>query len=72
MKMYVECCKSKDKDTTYQVLKLDLGYRTATLFEMPKEVVSEIADIKISDIYKLQPGERLVIGDIVRNTKAEK
>lgn len=72
MKMYVECCKSKDKDTTYQVLKLDLGYRTATLFEMPKEVVSEIADIKISDIYKLQPGERLVIGDIVRNAKADK
>lgn len=65
MKMYVECCKSKEKDSTYQVLKVDLGYRTAILFDVPKDVVSEMLDIKISEIYNMKVGEILVLGDLI-------
>lgn len=65
IKVYVECCKSKDKDNTYQVMTLDLGYRVAKLFEVPKEVVSEIADIKISTIYKMKDGDKLLIGELI-------
>lgn len=66
MKLYVECCKSKDKDSTYQVLKIDFGYRTATLFEVPKDVVTELADCKVSDIYKMNPGDTIIIGELIR------
>lgn len=72
MKMYVECCKSKDKDSTYQVLKIDLGYRVATLFEVPKDVISEMLDIKISDIYKMKVGEQLILGDIIVKSQGGK
>lgn len=72
MKMYVECCKSKDKDSTYQVLKIDLGYRVATLFEVPKDVISEMLDIKISDIYKMQIGQQLILGDIIVKSQGGK
>lgn len=68
MKMYVECCKSKDKDSTYQVLKVDLGYRTATLFEVPKDIISEMIDCKMSDIYKMQVGDTIVVGEIIAKT----
>lgn len=65
MKMFVECCKSKDKDSTYQVLTVDLGYRVCKLFEVPKDVISEIADIKISEIYKMQAGDKMLIGELI-------
>lgn len=65
MKMFVECCKSKDKESTYQVLKIDFGYRVATLFEVPKDVITEMLDCKVSDIYKMTVGDTLTVGEII-------
>lgn len=72
MKMYVECCMSKDKGSTYQVLKIDLGYRVATLFEVPKNVIAEMLDIKVSDIYNMQVGQQLILGDFIVNPQGGK
>lgn len=63
--VFIECCNSKDKDGTYQVMTLDLGYREAKLFQIPKEVVSEIADIKVSSIYNMKAGTKFKIGELV-------
>ena len=68
--MYVECLKSKDKDTCYQVLSIDLGYRKVKLFEIGKDVISEICDCKISDIFKLKEGEVILIGELVPKINA--
>lgn len=66
MKLFVECCKSKEKDSLYQVLKIDFGYRTAQLFEVKKDVVAELADVKISDLYNMRAGDCIEIGTIIR------
>lgn len=70
MKMYVECCKSKDKDNCYQVLSIDLGYRKVKLFEIGKDVISEICDCKISDIFKMKEGEQVQIAELIPKTNA--
>ena len=66
MKMYVECCKSKDKDSTYQVLMIDVGYRKMKLFELGKDIIAELADVKISELYSMKEGETITIGEIIR------
>ena len=63
MKFYVECCKSKDKDTVYHALKCDLGYRVA-LLSMEKDVICEMADMKMSELYKMKEGQTITIGQI--------
>lgn len=63
MKFYVECCKSKDKDTVYHALKCDLGYRVV-LLSMEKDVICEMADIRMSELYKMKAGQTITIGQI--------
>lgn len=69
MVMYVECCKSKDKDSTYQVLKVDFGYRVATLFSVDKDLLCELCDVSPKTIYNMNVGDKLIIGRIVNDTK---
>lgn len=57
MKLYVECCKSKDKETTYHALKCDLGYRTIIL-SMEKDICAEMANVTIADLYKMKADEK--------------
>lgn len=70
MKMYVECCKAKDKDSVYQVLMIDVGYRKMKLFELGKDIIAELADVKISELYGMKPGDEIVIGEIIRKGKS--
>lgn len=63
MKFYVECCKSKDKDTFYHALKCDLGYRVV-LLSMEKDIICEMADIRMSELYKMKAGQIITIGQI--------
>ena len=65
MKFYIECCKSKEKGTIYFVLKVDFGYRVGVL-TMEQDIMCELADIKMSELYKMKPGDtRLVkIGSV--------
>lgn len=67
-KMYVECCKSREKGTLYYVLKVDFGYRIANV-TMETDLIAEFAELPISAIYSLQCGDKLVLGEFV---KAEK
>ena len=58
MKFFIECCKSKEKDTTYHALKVDFGYRVGVL-TMDKNIMAEIADVKISDLFSMQVGDKI-------------
>ena len=58
MKFFIECCKSKDKDSTYHALKVDFGYRIGVL-TMDKNIMSELADVKISDFYEMKVGDKI-------------
>lgn len=58
MKFYIECCKSKDKDTLYHALKVDFGYRVG-IVTMEKDIMCELADIKMSDLYKMKAGDKV-------------
>lgn len=62
MKFYVECCKAKDKDSVYHVLKVDFGYRVATLFSIDKDILCELADVSPKQIYQMKVGDKLNIG----------
>ena len=68
MNLYVECCKSKDKDTLYHVLKCDFGYRVAVI-SMEKDIICEMANIRMSDLYKLKAGDIVKVGQVVAIAK---
>lgn len=67
-KMYVECCKSREKGTLYYVLKVDFGYRIANL-TMETDVISEFAEVPIASIYALKEGEKLILGTFTKSEK---
>jgi hypothetical protein len=64
MKIYIECKKSKDKDTLYHTLCVDMGYRQAIL-SMEKSDMCELADIRFSELYSMKEGDKIVIGDLI-------
>lgn len=68
MKLYVECCKSKDKDTLYHTLKVDFGYRVSIL-TMEKSDICEIADITMKALYNMKAGEIIDVGQIITKAK---
>ena len=48
--------KSKEKGTIYFALKVDFGYRVGIL-TMEQDIMCEVADIKMSELYKMKPGD---------------
>ena len=68
MKLYVECCKSKDKDSTYHALKCDFGYRVAML-SMEKDVICECADVTMKSLYNMKAGDIIEVGEVIRKVK---
>ena len=52
MKLYVECCKSKDKDTLYHTLKCNFGYRVG-IISMEKDIISEMANVTMATLYAM-------------------
>lgn len=68
MKLYVQCCKSKDKDTLYYTLKCDFGYRVGIL-TMEKSDICEIADITLATLYNMKADEIIEVGQILKKVK---
>lgn len=67
-KMYVECCKSREKGTLYYVLKVDFGYRIANV-TMETDLIAEFAEVPIASIYLLKEGEKLILGTFTKSEK---
>lgn len=68
MKLYVECCKSKDKDTLYHTLKCDFGYRVG-IISMEKDIISEMANVTMATLYAMQAGDIIDVGHVVTKVK---
>lgn len=66
MKFYVECCKSKDKESTYHALKCDFGYRVA-IVSMEKDLIAEMANITMAQLYDMKPETKVFIGEVKKN-----
>ena len=67
MELYIECCKSKDKDSVYYALKVKLPFRdTPSILTMEKDVMYEVADISPSKLYSMKAGDKLKVGMITK------
>lgn len=64
MKVFIKCCKSKEKGTLYHTLNVDFGYRVGVL-TMDKDVICEMADIKYSQLYGMKAEETMQLGDLL-------
>ncbi|MBR0190299.1 MAG: hypothetical protein IJQ23_07965 [Clostridia bacterium] len=65
MELYIECCKSKDKESVYHALKVKLPFRSqASILTMEKETIYEIANITPSTLYAMKAGDILKVGII--------
>ena len=65
MELYIECCKSKDKDSVYHALKVKLPFRSqASILTMEKETIYEIANITPSTLYAMKAGDIMKVGII--------
>lgn len=65
MELYIECCKSKDKDSLYYALKVKLPFRsTPAVLTMEKDIMYEIANIAPSQLYSMKAGDKIKVGVI--------
>lgn len=62
MKMFIKCCKSKEKGTLYHTLNVDFGYRVGVL-TMDKDVICELADLKYSQLYGMKADQVIELGE---------
>lgn len=59
MKLYIECCTSKnDSSKTYLALKADTPLKKGTIISMETDVILLLADLRPSELYAMQSGER--------------
>lgn len=63
MKMFVKCCKSKEKGTLYHTLNVDFGYRIGVL-TMDKDIICEMADLRYSELYAMKADEVKQLGNL--------
>lgn len=72
MKFYVVKNMSKKSGKEYTALALDLGYRQV-LISFDLVVISEVSGLSFSEIYALENGSKVLVGDYVsKNVKAGK
>lgn len=64
MKFYVVKSVSKKSGKEYTALQLDLGYRQV-LVSFDLVVISEVSGMSFQDIYALENGSRVLVGDYV-------
>lgn len=64
MKFYVVKNVSKKSGKEYTALQLDLGYRQV-LVSFDLVVISEVSGLSFQDIYALENGARVLVGDYV-------